>query len=147
MRSQLAVCLAALAARCIAAPGQIAGRGTTFSVQQMSAGPLPPLPLVLKAMYTKYNGTVSADLEVAAAAASAAAAVQSGSVIATPRPDDNEYYSPVTVGASHMNVLLDTGSSDLYVTQLFLSVPLGYAYGAQSSTSSTRLPPLLSSPP
>ena len=42
-----------------------------------------------------------------------AAAISTGSVTATPQPQDTEYLCPVTVGDQQFTLDFDTGSSDL----------------------------------
>ena len=63
----------------------------------------------------------------------------SGSVTATPIEHNSEYLCPVTVGGQTLNVDIDTGSSDLYVSMiLFPLTPLALLTSSEPGGCSTQ---------
>lgn len=79
-------------------------------------------PAVLEALYRKYNRTVSSNIQPPKDVA--AAASNDGTVTSTPVLYDVEYLSPVTIGGQAVNLVFDTGSSDLCVLSSSIGLPL-----------------------
>jgi aspergillopepsin I len=86
-----------------------------FTINQSIAKPFLPGPVQVQKAYKKFNVAVPADV-------AAAAAADDGSVAANPEQYDAEYLSPVTIGGQTLNLDFDTGSADLFVTALEVSM-------------------------
>ena len=105
-----AVALAALVASAAATPieQQLAKRGT-FSLKMVAGPAKPPVPVLMRRTFAKFNGTLP---EVISAAATSAD-VGTGSVAAVPEDNDLEYLCEATIGGSTLHLNFDTGSADL----------------------------------
>lgn len=139
-----------------AAPQNVDTLGETFTLDQIPKGQiLKNGPLAMARTYLKYGLEVP-DFVSAAVANSAAAAEAAGlserSVSATPNDNfDTLYLSPVTLGSDTLNLYLDSGSSDLYVSDTRLpnmltcnaldgSSPLSWRPALPTDRLSTILP-------
>ncbi|KJX93278.1 Aspartic protease pep1 like protein [Zymoseptoria brevis] len=113
MRDLLSI--AAIVASAAAVPAVPAGKGT-FSIPQVLAGHVvrsPPIEML--ETYHKYLKAGIQSIEIPAdvsRAAEAARLVKRGSVQANPDQYDSYYVSPVNVGGTVLNMVLDTGSAD-----------------------------------
>ncbi len=80
----------------------------SFSLQQKSKDPaVRHGPSALARVYRKYGKATPVHDE--------ATANSTGDVIITPKLNNQEYLTPVTIGAQNLNLEVDTGSSDLWV--------------------------------
>ena len=115
----ISAALVATASLALAAPANLVGR-STFEVKQVAAGKVfkngPKQMMKTYQKYARVGAVAPSDVVIAAAA------VQSGSVAADPQQYDEAYLSPVTVGNSQLMLDFDTGSADLYVSDLKLNV-------------------------
>ena len=115
----ISAALVATASLALAAPANLVGR-STFEVKQVAAGKVfkngPKQMMKTYQKYARVGSVAPSDVVIAAAA------VQSGSVAADPQQYDEAYLSPVTVGNSQLMLDFDTGSADLYVSDLKLNV-------------------------
>ena len=62
------------------------------------------------------NAIASGSATITNEKVTASAGTGSGSVVANPMLHDQEYLSPVTIGGQTLNLDIDTGSADLYVS-------------------------------
>lgn len=65
------------------------------------------LPGIYAGAFTKFGATVPQTIRDAA---------DNGTAVAKPEENDKEYLTPVRVGNTTLNLDIDTGSADLYVT-------------------------------
>ena len=126
---------AGLAGLAVASPVERLQKRGAFRIDQVPAGTTRRVGAVaLQQVFQKYSKSVPPHVAAAAAA--------SGSVAANPEQYDSEYLCPVSVGGTTLNLDLDTGSADLYVSnhsRHAASIETNVAYSAGSFLTSFRL--------
>ncbi|KAK8159294.1 aspartic peptidase domain-containing protein [Phyllosticta citrichinensis] len=132
----------------VAAPHELTD-GTFTSTQVARGYMLRNGPIQMANAYNKFGGTMPADVEAASGKAFAKLAASGSSsrlfvrdVAAVSEDDyDTLYLSPVTVGSSVMQLIFDTGSSDLWVFSNLMPVSQQLGQHLYNPTVSGRLIP------
>ncbi|KAJ5204359.1 uncharacterized protein N7498_005238 [Penicillium cinerascens] len=129
--SKVTAILAGLTAVTSAVPVENTRKG--FTINQVANPATKTKPINLPAMYAralaKFGGTVPASVKAAA---------ERGSATTYPQANDEDYLTPVTVGAGTLNLNFDTGSADLWVfsSELPASEQAGHTLYTPSSSAS-----------